>query len=130
MKEYLKVEKVLDLIEGTSDTNHWEKQTVVFSTTGNNSVMLAIDFMGERKTKTTKHLKRGQLCEVSYFARSREYGDKWFTNLEGYSVKLLQTVEAEPTAPPAPAAQEQEPTAPPVPTALEQDQLDAERLFN
>lgn len=107
MKEYLKVEKVLDLIEGESGTNNWEKQTVVFTTTGNKPVLLAIDFMGERKTKITKHLKNGQLCEVSYFARSREYGDKWFTNLEGWSVKLLQPVGEEQTAPPAPAAQGQ-----------------------
>jgi hypothetical protein len=125
MKEYLKVEKVLDLIEGTSDTNRWEKQTVVFSTTGDKPVMLAIDFMGERKTKTTKHLNKGQLCEVSYSARSREYGDKWFTNLEGWSVKPLQAVGEEQTAPPAPAAQEQEQPAPP--SAMKDD---ADGLFD
>lgn len=128
MKEYLKVEKVLDLIEGTSDTNHWEKQTVVFSTTGDKTVMLAIDFMGERKTKTTKHLKKGQLCEVSYSARSREYDDKWFTNLEGWSVKPLQVVGEEQPAPPASAAQEQEPMAPPAPAAQEQEQEDVDGL--
>lgn len=105
MQEFLKVEKVLDLIEGESGTNQWEKQTVVFSTTGNKPVLLAIDFMGQRKTKITKHLKKGQLCAVSYYPCSREYGGKWFSNLEGLVVKPMQVVGEEHTAPPAPASQ-------------------------
>ncbi len=101
MKEYLKVEKVLDLIEGQSDNgNNWEKQTVVFSTLGNTPVMLAIDFMGERKTVTTKALMKGQICQVSYQARSREYGCRWYTNLDGISVIPLTMAE---TGQPAPA---------------------------
>ena len=115
MKEYLKVEQVLDLISGTSDNgNDWEKQQVVFSTTGDNPVTLAIDFMGERKTRTTKTLKRGQICEVVYMARSREYGDRWYTNLDGIAVKPLVEAKDESPAPAnAPAAQEQPPVAMP-----------------
>ena len=106
MKIYAKVEEVDDLISGTSDNGvDWEKQTVVFSTTGDRPKMLAIDFMGERKTKTTKHLKPGMLCEVVYEPNSRKYEDRWFTNLEGYAVTPLQAMDPE-TAPPAPAAQQ------------------------
>lgn len=105
MKIYAKVEEVDELISGTSDNNGWEKQKVVFSTTGDRPKMLAIDFMGERKTKTTKHLKPGMLCEVVYEPNSHKFGDRWFTNLEGYAVTPLQAMTPE-TAPPAPAAQE------------------------
>lgn len=104
MKIYAKVEEVGELISGTSDNGtDWEKQTVVFSTTGDRPKMLAIDFMGERKTKTTKHLKPGTLCEVVYEPASHKFGDRWFTNLEGYSVTPLQamTPETAPQTPPA-----------------------------
>lgn len=94
MKIYAKVVEVGELISGTSDNgNDWEKQQVVFETThAATPKHLAIDFMGERKTKTTKKLKKGQLCEVIFEPTSRKWGDKWFTNLEGYEVSPLVAV--------------------------------------
>lgn len=111
MKEYMKVLVVGEVISGTSDNgNDWEKQQIVFEkTSGTKPRTLAVDFMGEKKTRTTKKLKPGMLCEVTYEPDSHQYGDRWFTNLEGISVTPLQAVapetlpDAEP-APPAPAA--------------------------
>lgn len=98
MKIYAKVEEVGELISGTSDNGiDWEKQTVVFSTTGDRPRMLAIEYMGERKTKTTKHLKPGMLCEVVYEPSSHNYGGKWFTNLEGYAVTVMQAIFVSPS---------------------------------
>lgn len=91
MKQYMKVVALGDVISGTSDNgNDWEKQQVVFESTDGKSRTLAVDFMGERKTKKTKKLKVGQLCEVVFEASSHAYGDKWFTNLEGVDVTPLQ----------------------------------------
>ena len=93
MKQYLKVVEVQDLISGTSNNGiDWEKQTVVFEKTGDGKRQLAIDFMGERRTRTTKKLRPGQLCEVAFEPNSRKFEDKWFTNLEGYSVTPLAAV--------------------------------------
>lgn len=111
MKEYMKVLEVGELISGNSENgNDWEKQQVVFEKTGGlKARYLAVDFMGERKTRTTKKLKPGMLCEVTYEPDSHKWGDKWFTNMEGISVVPLQAVapetlpDTEP-APPAPAA--------------------------
>lgn len=87
MKIYGKVVEVQPLISGTSDNgNDWEKQSVVFETTGEKPRTLAIDFMGERKTKVTKRLSVGQFCEVVFEPISRRWEDKWFTSLEGYKV--------------------------------------------
>lgn len=94
MKEILKVERVLDLKEGQSDNGvFWEKQTVVFSRMGDSPTKLAVTFVGERKTKVTKRLEVGQVCEVSYGVKSREYEGKWYTDVEGYSCALLQRVQ-------------------------------------
>lgn len=96
MKIYAKVVEVGELISGTSDNgNDWEKQQVVFETThAATPKQLAVDFMGERKTKTTKKLLKGQLCEVVFEPNSRKRSDKWFTNLEGYAVTPLVAADA------------------------------------
>ena len=111
MKDYMKVVLVDDVVSGQSENgNDWERQMVVFETTGENRRYLAVEFMGERKTKMTKTLKHGDLCEVVYQPNSREYQGKWYTRLDGISVRVL---EARPAPAEAPAAKEEEPTAPP-----------------
>lgn len=98
MKMYAKCVKVLDLISGTSDNGKdWEKQTVVFETLDERKRLLAVEFMGERKTRITKTLTPGMLCEVVFEPESREWGDRWFTKLEGFSLKPLLAAEAEST---------------------------------
>lgn len=109
MKTFVKVVEVLPLISGTSDNgNDWEKQTVVFETTDVGPRMLAIEFIGERKTRVTKRLKVGQLCEVVFEPVSRRWEDKWFTHLEGYKVTPFAAAGVEDSA----AGEEKEPSAP------------------
>lgn len=90
MTIYLKVNTVLEVNYGKSDNGvEWERQTVVFDTTGEDRRQMAIDFMGERRTQTTKRLKVGQLCEVVFVISSREYNGRWYTNLEGLLCRPL-----------------------------------------
>ena len=81
---------VLEVNYGKSDNGvEWERQTVVFETTGESYRQLAIDFMGERRTQITMKLQKGQLCEVVYEPTSREHSGKWYTKLEGLSCTPL-----------------------------------------
>lgn len=90
MKEVMKVYLVDELIEGTSSNgNPWEKQMVVFETIGGTNRKLAVSFMNERKTRVTKKLQVGQYCEVTYDVSCREYGGRWFTQVDGVSVVPL-----------------------------------------
>ena len=98
MKIIGKVYKVDDLISGQSDNgNDWEKQTVIVQTMGEGQKLLAVDFMGMRKTAVTKQLKEGQLVEISAAVESREYSGKWYTKLDGISITPYApaTVQAE-----------------------------------
>lgn len=91
------------IISGTSDNgNDWEKQTVVFETLALEPQTLAIEFMGERKTKQTKPLKVGQQVEVTFGINCREYKGNWYTRLEGFGVAPMKPEEA-----PKPAEGEQ-----------------------
>lgn len=87
MKIVGKVYKVDDLISGQSDNgNDWEKQTVVVQTMEERPRLLAVDFMGQRKTAITQKLVVGQLVEAVATVESREYNDKWYTKLDGISI--------------------------------------------
>ena len=102
MKAFAKVTALCPVISGMSDNgNDWEKQTVVFETLALEPQTLAVEFMGERKTKQTKTLQVGQQVEVNFSIRCNEYQDKWFTRLDGISVRPLQTETPAPA--PAPA---------------------------
>lgn len=110
MKAFARVSMLGPVISGTSDNgNDWEKQTVVFETLALEPTTLAVDFMGERKTKQTKTLQVGQQVEVDFAIRCRPFQDKWFTNLDGISVKPLRME----TAPAAPAGGQQTMEMPP-----------------
>lgn len=98
MKQLLKVAEIGEVISGTSSNGvDWEKQQVVFNTTDSKNTMIAIDFMGERKTKLSKALKVGQICEVTFTieSHSNEAGDKWFTNLNAVSLTPFEKVKEE-----------------------------------
>ena len=102
MKAFAKVIELCPIISGTSDNgNDWEKQTVVFETLALEPQTLAVEFMGERKTKQTKTLQVGQQVEVNFSIRCNVYLDKWYTRLDGISVRPLQTETPAPA--PAPA---------------------------
>lgn len=95
MKANAKVLEVGLLVSGQSDNGtDWEKQQVVVETLELEPQQLAIDFMGERRTKTTKTLKTGDEVTVSFGIRCRKWADKWFTNLEGYGIQLTKKLDA------------------------------------
>lgn len=96
MKQLLKVAEIGEIISGTSSNGvDWEKQQVVFNTTDGENTMIAIDFMGERKTKLSKTLQVGQICEVNYSVESHpnQAGDKWYTNVNAISLVPLERVK-------------------------------------
>ena len=119
MKTNAKVLEVGLLISGESDNGTpWDKQQVVVETMELEPQQLDIDFMGERRTKTTKTLKTGDEVTVSFGIRCRKWADKWFTNLEGYGIQLTKKLDA------GEGQQEQEPPAgPEMPTDADDEKM-------
>lgn len=105
MKVVAIVKVVEPVISGTSDNgNDWERQTVVVETCDIEPKTLAIEFIGERKTKGTKTLREGDRVEVTFGIRCNEFKGKWYTRLEGSSCTLLARAEMRPIATPDPEA--------------------------
>ena len=105
MKVRGKVLEVEPLVSGTSDNgNDWERQQVIVETLELDPQVLAVDFMGQRRTEITKTLKPGDIVIIEFKVRCRKWGDKWFTGLDGTFISVEsrlggQTAEA-PTDPP------------------------------
>jgi len=94
MKVVAIVKEVCPVISGTSDNgNDWERQTIVVETCDIEPKTLAIEFMGERKTKGTKTLREGDRVEVTFGIRCNEYQGKWYTRLDGGGCTLLARAE-------------------------------------
>jgi hypothetical protein len=100
MKVVAKVIAKEPVVSGTSTNgNDWEKQTVVVETLGLEAETLAVEFMGERKTRKTKALELGDQVDVVFSIKCREYMGKWFTRLDGQSIDVLKRVQNEPAQP-------------------------------
>lgn len=93
--------EVEPLISGTSDNgNDWEKQQIIVETVGLDPQLLAIDYMGQRRTAVTKTLQTGDIVIVDFRIRCRKWGDKWFTGLDGTYIEVESRLQT--TAPGAP----------------------------
>ena len=112
MKVVAIVKQVCEVISGTSDNgNDWEKQQIVVETCDIEPKTLAIEFMGERRVKGTKHLQVGDRVEVTFGIRCNEYQGKWYTRLDGTGCVLLERTQREELVKeeePAPSAPVQE----------------------
>jgi len=105
----VKVTELCPILSGTSDNgNSWEKQTVVFETLSLEPQVLAVGFMGERKTQQTKALHVGQNVELNFAIRCREYNGMWYTQLDGISVKPME-VKPQDDASSSPDGEQQHP---------------------
>lgn len=112
MKTFARVMELCPIISGTSDNgNDWEKQSVVVETLGLEPQVLAIEFMGERKTKMTKVLQNGQQVEVDFVIRTTSYQGKWFTRLEG--IRIIPMVPPPGPTPAVSAGEQQKIEMPP-----------------
>lgn len=91
MKVVAIVKEVCPIISGTSDNgNDWEKQQIVYETCDIEPKVLAVEYMGERKTKVSKTLKVGDKVDITFSIRCNEYMGKWYTRLEGGNISLVE----------------------------------------
>lgn len=79
----------LDVISGETDRGSWCRGGMVVRTLDDREQLVAFTAFGEEKCKMCGALKDGDIVQVSFVPESREYGDKWFTDLRMISVQLV-----------------------------------------
>lgn len=89
-----RVKEICPAIEGENEAGRWIKRDLVITVVYNdNDLDYCITFYGERRTAQLASLAVGNLAMVRCQVSSHKYGDRWYTNLDGFVVKKLSESE-------------------------------------
>lgn len=99
-----KVIKILDKQEGEGRNGKWEKQEFVIETNGQYPKSVCFNTWGD-KTSMIAGLTIGDNVTVSFDPQSREFNDKWYTDLRAWRIQK-QGAEQTNNMPPPPAAED------------------------
>lgn len=106
-----KIIKFLPRVEGESSRGPWVKAGLVIEYGDEYPTKAAFTIFGEQRLQQCAGLKEGMEVTVNYNPQSREYNDRWYTDLQCVSVFPVQ--QQQPAQPTPTAQQYTPPTAQP-----------------
>ena len=86
-----KLIRVLPLQSGTSKNGEWRKQDIIVETDDQYPKKICISIWGDRIDVTS--LKVGNLLDIEINIESREYNNRWYTNIKAWKIELLDSIE-------------------------------------
>ncbi|MFI3293899.1 MAG: DUF3127 domain-containing protein [Rikenellaceae bacterium] len=94
-----KVIQIMPAAKGTSARGEWQRQEVIFEyADGQYSRKLAVSFFN--KPTDIENLKIGEIYNVSFNIESREYNNRWYTELRAWRVTVLEITSPESSSSP------------------------------
>lgn len=81
---------ILQEISGEKDGCEWKKGGFVVVTSDDNPKTVALQLFGETKLNWLTPLQIGQTIVADYYPESREYGGKWYTDLQCTRIYTVQ----------------------------------------
>lgn len=81
--------KLLPTQEGDSSRGHWVRGGFVIETEDRYPQKIAFTIMGEDKVRMVQQLQLGAKLQVQFSPESREYNERWYTELRCYAVQAL-----------------------------------------
>lgn len=73
---------IMQEISGEKDGREWVKGGFVVVTSDDNPKTVALQLFGQTKLNWLTPLQIGQTIVADYYPESREYGGKWYTDLQ------------------------------------------------
>lgn len=89
MKLIARFVKPLDVISGETDRGTWCRGGMVVRTLDEREQLVAFTAFGEDKCNRCKELRVDDVVQVNFMPESREFDEKWFTDLRMISVQLV-----------------------------------------
>lgn len=89
MRLIAKFVKSLDVISGETERGTWCRGGMVVRTLDDREQLVAFIAFGDEKCKMCAALKTDDIVQVTFVLESREFGEKWFTDLRILSVTLV-----------------------------------------
>lgn len=81
---------ILQEISGEKDNREWVKGGFVVVTSDDNPKTVALQLFGQTKLNWLTPLQIGQTIVADYYPESREYGGKWYTDLQCTQIYTVQ----------------------------------------
>ena len=82
-----KLIQVLPLQTGMGKAGEWKKQDIILEIEGTYPRKLCISIWGDKINNS--QLIEGTMLQVSFDIESREFNDKWYTNLKAWKVEEM-----------------------------------------
>lgn len=89
MRLIAKFVKALDVVSGETERGTWCRGGMVVRTLDDREQLVAFTAFGEEKCQACSALKADDIVQVLFLPESREFGEKWFTDLRIISVQLV-----------------------------------------
>lgn len=81
---------IMPVISGEKDGREWCKGGFVVVTSDDTPKTVAVQLFGETKLNWLTPLQIGQTIVADYYPESREYGGKWYTDLQCTRIYTVQ----------------------------------------
>jgi hypothetical protein len=95
-----KILQVLPEQKGTSQRGEWKKQDFVIETTDDQFAKKICFTLFNDKTSSLENVKPNMEVEVSFSIESREYNQKWYTNVNAFRVESIKEGNNQGMSPP------------------------------
>lgn len=105
---------ILDVVTGENQRGTWQRGGFVIEVGNEYPKKIAFTTFDDNINLVNEDMI-GRTIQVTYRAESREFGNRWYTDLKALRVGMYQAVGAAPAPAPAPVA------AAPAPAAMPQD---------
>lgn len=89
MKLIAKFVKALDTVSGETSGKTWSRGGFVVRTIDDREQLVAFTAYGAERIQSYSALKTDNVVEVVFVPESREFNDKWFTDLRLLKVALV-----------------------------------------
>jgi hypothetical protein len=89
-----KLIQLLPLQTGMSKNGQWRKQDVIVETDSQYPKKICVSIWGDKINEN--QLQIGNSLAISYELESREYNNKWYTDVKAFRIELLNNPQPNP----------------------------------
>ena len=107
---------------GAASGREWRKRNFVIETFGDYPKKVCLSAWNDR-VDAVNNMKMGDLLKISFSAESREYNERWYTDLRAFRIEPFSANKSAPTTPTATPTANADVPPPPEPPAEEEDDL-------
>jgi hypothetical protein len=84
-----KLAQLLPIQTGTGKNGEWKKQDIIVETDGQYPKKVCISIWGDKINEG--QLQIGNLLQIDFDIESREYNNKWYTDIKAWKIELTGT---------------------------------------